>query len=318
MTITKEKGTLRVDVPLTNITIDYKNFSYPLAMGEAFPILPVKKQSGMYYRFDKKSFITANSNWSPGSSGKIVSPYVASTDNYGCGRHKLLGEVTDEDKAQADKALQVEATTAKKVKDMLLLEKEIAIATALQDSDDTYSAYTDAVSEAWNAAASTPRADVNDAKASIRTNAAVDPSELTMIISHDKFLDLQNNDEVRDQFKYTSKESVSKDMLARYFDVKKVIVVSGVYNSADEGQAASMADIWTDSKATLLYTPDRPALREPSAGYIVGENLFGSGSQRVRKFRDSDESKEQDLIEVTDSWDVLETANEAVFVLTSV
>lgn len=318
MSITKEKGTLRVDVPLTNITIDYKNFSYPLAMGEALPILPVKKQSGKYYEFDKTSFITANSTWSPGTGGNVVSPYVASTSTYSCERHKLLGEVTDEDKSQADKALQVEATTAKKVKDMLLLEKEIAIATALQDSTTTYSSYTSAASSAWSADAGTPRADVNDAKSSIRTNAAVDPSELTLIISHDKFLDLQDSAEVKDQFKYTSKESISKDMLARYFDVKKVIVVSGVYNSADEGQSASMADIWTSSVATLLYTPSRPSLREPSAGYIAAENLFGSGSQRVRKFRDSDESKEQDLIEVTDSWDILETANEAVYILTSV
>lgn len=317
MTITKEKGTLRVDVPLTNITIDYKPMGMPLAQGEALPILPVNKQSGKYYNFDKKSFISANSQWSPGTEGKRVSPWVSSTSTYSCERHKLVGEVTDADKAQADKALQVEATTAKKVKEMLLREKEIAIATALQDSGSTYSSYTSAVSNSWDTDSSTPRADVNDAKNSIRKNAAVDPSQVTMILSHDKFQDLADNAEVRDQFKYTSDQSLTTDMLARYFDVKKVIVVSGVYNDADEGQTASMADIWTASKVTLLYTPDQPALREPSAGYIAAETLYGTGSQRVRKFRDPDETKEQDLIEVTDSYDVLETANEAVYILTS-
>lgn len=317
MGITAEKGVLRVDVPLTNVAIGYSPVSdFPLALGGAFPIVPVDKETGKYFKFDKNSFRTANGTWKPGTTGKRVVPYTASTDNYACERYKLVGTVTDDEVANAAKAIMPRIRVTKDVSDMVLRYFEQKICTALLDSSGTYSSYTAAASFAWNTDSSDPKADVNDAKNSIRKNAAVKPSQVIMIIGYDKFQDLQNHPSVKDQIKYTSSKSVTAEILAEYFQVRKVIVHDEVYDSSAEGQNASMSDMWDSTKVTLLWTPGRPDLKTPSAGYLAVEKLYGGAGSRVRRFPDEDKTKEQELIEVMKSMAVIETANEAVYIIT--
>jgi hypothetical protein len=318
MTVTREAGTLYVDAPLSNMAIDYVSDMFPLAKGEAFPKLIVPRKTGVYYVFDKNFRTASDSRWTPGTQVKSTNSYIASTSSFACERHKLTDSITSEDMAYADKIIKPKVRKTKRKKDQIMRELEVALATALQDSAGTYASYTTAVSNAWTSDNSTPKADVNGAKEAIWSATGVDPEQLILIIGYEKFNDLKTNAEVRDQFKYTSPQSITQDMMKEFFGVKRLIVHKGLQDTTVEGQTASPSVIWTATNATLLYAPDSPAIDDPSAGYIASERLFGGGDVRVRSFEDLDRTTEQSIIEVTMSWQVLETSNESVHILTSV
>ena len=53
------------------------------------------------------------------------------------------------------------------------------------------------------------------------------------------------------------------------------MVAAAIYNSADEGQSASLAAI-IDDDALLLYTTPTPSLLQPTAGYTLAWPTAGA------------------------------------------
>lgn len=95
----------------------------------------------------------------------------------------------------------------------------------------------------------------------IRSTVGIYPN--VMVLSAQAFNAAKNNPSILDKFKYTSSDSVSADMLAKLWNLNKVVVGEAV--TADD--AGNMTDIWGNN-AVLAYVPATPtALEEPSYGY---------------------------------------------------
>jgi hypothetical protein len=74
---------------------------------------------------------------------------------------------------------------------------------------------------------------------------------------------------VIDRIKYTSPAFAGKitpQILAEAFDVEEVLISKAVYNTAAEGQAASMTFLMGKS-ALLANRPRSPGLMTPASGY---------------------------------------------------
>ena len=112
-----------------------------------------------------------------------------------------------------------------------------------------------------------------------------------------------DNADIVDRIKYTSVESVSEDLLARLFNVDRVLIMAGTYNTAANGATASYSQIG-DKDVLLCYTPDNPGLMQPSAGYTMVWNGVSSGmgtSSAISRFRL--EAEKADRIEIEAAWD---------------
>ena len=106
------------------------------------------------------------------------------------------------------------------------------------------------------------------------TNTGYVPN--TVIMSYKVFSALMDNADIVDRIKYTSQESVTEDLLARLFNVDRVLIMAGTYNTAANGATASYSQIG-DRDALVCYTPANPGLIVPSAGYTMVWNGVSSG-----------------------------------------
>lgn len=133
---------------------------------------------------------------------------------------------------------------------------------------------------AWTTTASAdPVYDIEEGKDSLRSNG-IEPD--TLIIPYDGIKNLRQNDGIKDMvykvFPDAAKTGrVTVDHLKTVFDVEKVLIAGGLYNSAKKGQSASLADIWGARYAMLCRTAAGD-ITEPCVGrtFLWNEGQNGS------------------------------------------
>lgn len=127
------------------------------------------------------------------------------------------------------------------------------------------------VTTEWSTAATcTPKADVKDAKETMRAATGVIGDSLAM--SHKVFQNLLVCKEIKDYLQYTNPhlmatQELQKQIVAQYLDVERILVGNAIYDSAARGVAKSLADIWDDEYVLLFKGAGTLLdLREPILG----------------------------------------------------
>lgn len=238
------------------------------------PIVPIPNRSMRVLKFGKESFRAMNTRRAPGAETKRVE-YGYGSDPVSLHQESLEGLVPMEhqDEAQKVPGIDLGANAVEMVQDVVQLGREIEVAGALR-ATATYDAAhveTPAGADKWSDPASDPQAMIDDAKAAVRRKIGRDANIMTL--SGDCFLALRRHPKLREQFKYTTAQSITAEMMAGYFDLQEIIVGKAVYlpeSAADEDEAV---DIWGDD-AILSYRPVGTNFRVPSFGYIYRLNGF--------------------------------------------
>jgi hypothetical protein len=194
--------------------------------------------------------------------------------------HKDIGDQT---RANSDNPLNPDMDATRFLSQQMLIRQEVqwaadAFTTSIWGTDAT-------PSPLWDAASSTPIADVETAKNTVLTNTGYVPN--TVILSYKAFSALVDNADIVDRIKYTSQDSVTEELLARVFNVDRVLVMASVYNSAQEGATASYSQVG-DKDVLVCYTPSAPGLMVPSAGYTMNWSGVSAGlgtSSAISRYR---------------------------------
>src|SRR5690606_40073095 len=87
---------------------------------------------------------------------------------------------------------------------------------------------------------SNPCAVIQDGKSSVLSKALRKPN--LIIVGQEVFNALVNHPMILDRVKYTSRDSITPDMLASLFDVETFLVGSAVENASKEGQADNRSE----------------------------------------------------------------------------
>ncbi len=130
--------------------------------------------------------------------------------------------------------------------------------------------YDDSGYDKWDAKTSgtsdaDPVEDVMTMHAAIKKTTGYMANKL--IITWDVFKALKSNTNITSRMKTTADQIVTKDLLAKLFEVEKLIILDPINEGA--------TDFLTKGKLLLCYTPSRPSKFAPSAGYhitYVGES----------------------------------------------
>lgn len=231
-----------------------------------FPRVSVPVRGFKRIEFGKESFRLYNTRRAPGARTKeIVFGYEgkpASLDQFA-----LDAIVPREHVQEAEKGpginLQLEAVSV--VMDVMSLDAEVQAAT-LATTAANYAAEnkeTLAGSAQWSHADSKPKEHINEAKEAVRKKIGRDPN--TLLLSPGAFRALDDHPAILEKIKYTSSESVTVELLQRYFQLDKVAVARSVFT---EGAEAEFSDVWGNF-AVLAYVPQgaQQSVRVPSFGY---------------------------------------------------
>jgi hypothetical protein len=290
---------------LSNVSVMYSNMGF--IADQIFPIIKVKKESDIFYKYQKGTkFEIPNTRRAPKSEYNRVE-WDVETDTYQCHEEGLEELIDDREKANADSVFNLEVDTTEITTDLVMLAREKRVLDLVQNTSNITNNSTP--SNLWDVAAGDPLVDVSSARLAI--NAASGKIPNVMVVSLNVFEHLKKNANVKDQFKYTSSKSITREMLAGYFEVDKFLVAYGLYNSAKKGQTASLTRLW-GLHALLAYVEPRPAIKKAlSLGYT-----FQTRNRITEKYRE--EQKKSDVIRVSEITDEKLVTADCGYLLTSV
>ena len=290
---------VHVDAILTNMSVAYMQEAYAFVASRAFPQVQVQKQSDRYFVYDQADFFRDQVQRRADGTQSAGTGYSLSTASYSAEVYALHKDIGDQTRANADDPLDMDMDATRFLTQQMLIRQEVEWASAAFNTGIWGTDSTPGV--LWDAANSTPIANIETGKNAVLTATGYVPN--TVIMSYKVFSALMDNADIVDRIKYTSVESVSEDLLARLFNVDRVLIMAGTYNTAANGATASYSQIG-DKDVLLCYTPDNPGLMQPSAGYTMVWNGVSSGmgtSSAISRFRL--EAEKADRIEIEAAWD---------------
>jgi hypothetical protein len=274
---------IHIDAPLTDLSIAYLQSQDNFIATKAAPIIQVEKQTNKYFKFDKDSWFRDDARVRKSAEETAGSGFTVSNDNYSCDLFGFHKDLDDFDLNNADAPLNLDQSATEFVTRILLLKQEVqwvadAFGTGIWGTDVTPTALWDDYS------GSDPRDDIDLGKETVLKNTGFEPN--TLVLQYQVFRKLRRHPDVVDQFKYTSPDSITTAMLARFFDIDQILVAKAVKNTAKEGQAFTGSFIHGKS-ALLAYVNPNPGLMQPSAMYTFAWNGPGGNLRQIsiRRFR---------------------------------
>lgn len=258
---------------------------------KVFPIIPVSRQSDLYYQYNSGDFMRDEAKQRAMFSESAGGDYgVEAQDPYYCRKHAFHKDLAPEEKLNYDEPLDADKDAVIFVTQKMLIRREMAWAstffkqgvwnTDIQGVDASPS--TGQILQ-WDKTGSDPIGDITKQSVAMASRTGYRPN--TLVLSPYVFYALKNHYDILDRIKYTEKGIVTTDLLATLFEVDNVYVAWSIVNSAEKGAADSIDFIY-GANALLCYTPKTPGLRQPAAGYIFAwTGLEGAGAYGNRIVR---------------------------------
>ncbi|WP_321362604.1 major capsid protein [uncultured Celeribacter sp.] len=255
-----------VDPILSSHARGYRNSEFISHL--LFPRVPIPNRSMRVIRFGKESFRMLNTRRAPGANKlRIQYGYASDAISLVQDAVEAIVPIEHQEEAMSVPGIDLAAGAVNMVMDIIDLGHEIEAANLARDltNYDDNNKVTLSGADLWSDDASDPAQDVKDAKEAIRRQIGRYPNVLTLGPS--SFNSLTGHAKIKEQFKYTSKDSITAEMLAAYFDVEKVIVGKAVFLDETMTDDDPAQDVWGDD-AILAYVPQGTAtFQVPSYGY---------------------------------------------------
>jgi hypothetical protein len=291
---------LHINAPLTNVSVAYVQSSDAYIADKIFPKVPVSKRSDIFWKYSKSDWRRTDARKrAPGTESAGVG-WNNDTDLYYCDVYAVHKDIDDQTRANADANFKLDADATKFITGQLLLRRDLDWAntyfkTGVWDTEYTGVAAAPGAGEflQWDLSSSDPLSDETDFAIDFRMLTGFDLS--FMVLGADVWKALKNHPAILDRVKYTQRGVVTKELVASFFDIKKLVVCYATVadgpqiNDAAAQDAAATYDWIIPSKGVLLgYAPDEPSLMTPSAGYTFTWSGYAAGNQeglRIKQFR---------------------------------
>lgn len=316
------QSNVHVNRPLTNISIAYIQKAADFIADKVFPIVPVMKQSDIYFKYNKEYWFQTQARQRADATESAGSGYNLSQDTYSALVNAVHKDVGDQVRANADIPLDMDRDATLYVTQQLLLKREKDWVTKYL-ATGTWTGYAPGgivqdftPSPKWNSSTGNPIFDIDTLKSDIKSQTGFLPN--TLVVTNDVFFAIKNNALVLDRIKYTQRAIVTEDLLAALFGVDKFLVASAVQDSANIAQTSNMGFL-ASNMALLVYAAPAPSILAPSGGYTFSwQGLFGAGAQgnRIKQFRM--EQLEADRIEGEMAYDMKLVGSDLGVLCTSV
>lgn len=255
-----------IDPILTTIAQGYQNNE--LIFPELFPVVPVDQRGGKIIQFGREDFRLYSTARAPGSSTKRVQ-FGYSGAPFALNSYSLEGQVPFEhmQEASAVPSIDLGRVAVMKTQNIIQLGNEVAAA-AIATTAASYQAankVTLAGTSQWSdqtSGVSNPSKDIQTAVEAVR--AAVGKRPKTVVLGPKVWASLKTHPAIIDRIKYTGRDSVTLDMLATLWDVRRVVVGDAIYEDA----TGALVDVW--GKYVVVAYTETGNLQDaglPSYGY---------------------------------------------------
>jgi len=313
MTLPSVNDVGAVDPVLTNLLVGYMQAESRFVASRVFPPIPVEKDSGTYYIFTKKYwFLDELQERAPGEKFRRGG-YGVESSTYATLLHGLEHPIADEVQANSQVPMSLEEAGLRWLATQSLIRKERAFSTDFMAA--SVWGTTNTTDTDWDDFASgDPASSLKTAINAILTNTGLVPN--TMVVGQIVDDALTLHPDMLDRIKYTqaATDAAIRGAVAAALGLQNYWVGNSVYNSANEGQAMTGADIIDDDALVCVVAPS-PGLLVPSAGYSFGFT-GGGGMGSIVPYRD--QSAKSDILQLSEAWDQKAVATDLGYIFTDI
>lgn len=237
-------GSVQTTSVLQNMSVAYTNDEYiGLRLMPSFPV-SFGTDAATWWELDKETMFEAPDDTigTGGSVNNINAGFVKQTATMH--PHALQGSVDARSRAAMDAPVLALASRLPLVVNGLRLNQEKRIV-AIAGSSASFGSNTAAISAAdqWNTdLGGDPAGSVDAAKAELFSGIA--ETDTVAFCNERVFNVLKRHPTIREQFKYTGRETLSRQMLAEYFEVDDLLVGKAREQTANEGATQSWTNLW--------------------------------------------------------------------------
>ncbi len=214
------------------------------------------------------------------AEAQIVNPIDKSNSTYNMLNHALMGIVTKDDLRNSEQPYDAEKDETLGVTTLIQLNKERALSSVLTNASViTQNTTLSGTSQFSDYTGSAPLSVARDAQNAVLDGCGYMPNKCLM--SQKVFNSLKYHPEILDRlgFKQNRAGNLTASEIAQALDVAKLFIGNVAYESANEGQTSSLAQLW-GKDMIMFYAPDSAAKYQVSLGYYVSD----TGGRRVYKF----------------------------------
>ncbi|MBF0424818.1 MAG: major capsid protein [Magnetococcales bacterium] len=251
-----------IDPILTNLALGYRNAE--LVGAQIFPAVPVALSGGQVLTFGLEAFKAYNTLRAlTGTIREVTFSYTG--QHYALEIHSLAGKVAFETvrDARVMPGIDYAARAINNVMRILMLELELqqaALATNAANYDSNHKSAPSGADK-WSASTSNPSQQIFVAREAIRSSVGVYPN--VALLSAQAFSALQSHPAILDRVKYTSRDSITTEILAQLWEIDRVVVGKAI--SADD--AGNRSDVWGNNALLAYSAIGSMSAEEPSYGY---------------------------------------------------
>lgn len=255
-----------VDPILSTHARGYRNMEFIAHL--LFPRVTIPNRNMRVIKFGKEAFRKLNTRRAPGADKKRVQ-YGYASDPISLLQDALeaVVPVEHQEEASAVPGINLAQGAVNMVLDAIDLGHEYDAAQLARTAGNYDANHKVALTstDRWTADASDPAADVAEAQENIRRSIGRYANTLTLGAT--AYQALKRHPKVKEQFKYTGRESITAEMLAAYFDVSRVLIGKAVWLPETATDDTLATDVWGDD-AILAYVPmTGDNFQVPSFGY---------------------------------------------------
>lgn len=300
---------VHVNMALTNMSVAYMQSAEAFIASQVFPLFPVDKQTDKFFVYEKSDYFRDDAEERAPGTESAGGGHKLSTDIYSCKNYAWHEDIDDQTRENSDSQINLDQDATEIVTHKMLLRREKSWATN-NFKTGVWNNEVAGVAGAPNAGQfrrwddyvnSDPRKDIKTGMRKILSTTGYKPN--CLVLSYDTKDALIDHPTFVERVKYTSRESVTAEQIAAYFDIERVLVTMAVENTGREGRPDEL-DFVYGKHSLLCYVARRPGRKVPSAGYTFTWRYAPIAPRegvRVRRFRM--EHLESDRIEGSIAFD---------------
>lgn len=288
---------VHIDAALTDVAIAYIQDQTNFIASQAMPTKPVQHQTNKFFKFVKDDWNRddAVKKRAPGEAAPR-SGMTLSNDSYSADAWWTEVPLSDMVRSNADPSLPLDQAASRLVTQRMLIRKDRLfvtkfLATGIWGTDVVGA--TDFTK--WDDYASDPQKDIDTGKNVILKNTGFEPNKLT--VAYNVHQALKRHPLIKDQIKYTTSESITEAIIAKFFEVDRYIVAKSVYSSSNEGAASKTMAFTVGPHALLSYDDGTPSIMAPCAAAIfTWTGLTGINAEGVAIDQYYDVKTKEDVV----------------------
>lgn len=299
MTLPTINDVQAVDPVLTNMLLAYMQADSRFVASRVFPIVRTEKDSGTYYTFTKKYWFTdLLAPRAPGGPFAQIG-FGVETATYATRQFAGMVAIADEVRNNSQVPMDLEQAALRLLAQKSLIRKERAFAADFMAASVWTSQDNNAATDWDDFSAGDPVSNIITAKRTVSNLTGLDPN--TMALGYIVHQALMSHPDIVDRIAYTAQATMAtvESALGAILGIDNYLVSKASYNSANEGQDASMAAI-VDDDALICYANPSPSIFAASAGYTFA---WPGGGADGQIFRFRDDKQHADELQHKEQWD---------------